>query len=185
MIVLDTNKVFAAMKPIDPARVVRGQYAGYRSTPGVSRRSQTETFVALGVEIDNWRWAGVPFFLRTGKSMAEDRQTISLAFREPPLRMFRLAHGQRTAQRPNELMIEFRDPGSISARFLAKEPGPAMEAARPGSSSTPGPSSAPMYRAVPRGTDSGVMPVFVMPSTCHGTPRMRYQMLLRWRPPTQ
>src|SRR5712692_485007 len=124
---LEKDKVFEAMKPLDPARVVRGQYDGYRSEPGVSRRSHTETFVALEVEVDNWRWAGVPFFLRTGKSMAESRQTIALAFREPPLRMFRLARGQRAAQRPNELMIEFQDPGVISARFLAKQPGPAMD----------------------------------------------------------
>jgi len=124
---VEKNKVFEAMKPLDPARVVRGQYAGYRAEPGVAPRSQTETFVALEVQVDNWRWAGVPFYLRTGKSMAQNRQTISLAFREPPLRMFRLAHGQRAAQRPNELMIEFRDPGSISARFLAKQPGPAMD----------------------------------------------------------
>jgi len=124
---VEKNKVFEAMKPLDPARVVRGQYAGYRAAPGVAPRSQTETFVALEVQVDNWRWAGVPFYLRTGKSMAQNRQTISLAFREPPLRMFRLAHGQRAAQRPNELMIEFRDPGSISARFLAKQPGPAMD----------------------------------------------------------
>jgi glucose-6-phosphate 1-dehydrogenase len=124
---VEKNKVFEAMRPLDPSRVVRGRYEGYLSEPGVSRRSQTETFVALEVEVDNWRWAGVPFFLRTGKSMAENRQSIALAFREPPLRMFTLARGQHAAQRPNELMIEFRDPGSISARFLAKEPGPAMD----------------------------------------------------------
>ena len=123
---VEKNKVFEAMKPLDSSRVVRGQYEGYREEPGVSPRSQTETFVALEVEIDNWRWAGVPFFLRTGKSMAESRQSISLAFREPPLRMFRLARGRRASERPNELMIEFRDPGSISAHFLAKEPGPTM-----------------------------------------------------------
>jgi glucose-6-phosphate 1-dehydrogenase len=124
---VEKNKVFEAMRPLDPSRVVRGRYEGYLSEPGVSRRSQTETFVALQVEVDNWRWAGVPFFLRTGKSMAENRQSIALAFREPPLRMFTLARGQHAAQRPNELMIEFRDPGSISARFLAKQPGPAMD----------------------------------------------------------
>jgi glucose-6-phosphate 1-dehydrogenase len=124
---VEKNKVFEALKPLDPARVVRGQYDGYRAEPGVSPRSPTETFVALEAEIDNWRWAGVPFYLRTGKNMGESRQTVVLAFREPPLRMFRLARGQRASQRPNELLIEFRDPGSISARFLAKEPGPAME----------------------------------------------------------
>jgi glucose-6-phosphate 1-dehydrogenase len=124
---VEKTKVFEAMKPLDPARVVRGQYDGYRREPGVSSRSATETFVALEVEVDNWRWAGVPFFLRTGKCMAESRQTIALGFREPPLRMFRLARGQRAWQRPNELMIEFRDPGSITTRFLAKQPGPAMD----------------------------------------------------------
>jgi glucose-6-phosphate 1-dehydrogenase len=123
----EKNKVFEAMKRLDPARAVRGQYDGYRREPGVAARSQTETFVALEVQVDNWRWAGVPFLLRTGKAMAESRQTIALAFREPPLRMFRLARGQRTSQRPNELMIEFRDPGSISERFLAKAPGPGIE----------------------------------------------------------
>jgi glucose-6-phosphate 1-dehydrogenase len=124
---VEKDKVFEAIKPLDPLHVVRGQYEGYRSEPGVSPRSQTETFVALQVEVDNWRWAGVPFFLRTGKSLGESRQSISLAFREPPLRMFRLAPGERASRRPNELMIEFRDPGSISQRFLAKEPGPAMD----------------------------------------------------------
>jgi glucose-6-phosphate 1-dehydrogenase len=124
---VEKNKVFEAMKPLNPSRVVRGQYQGYRDEPGVATNSQTETFVALEVEVDNWRWAGVPFFLRTGKCMEENRQTIALAFREPPLRMFRLASGQRTSQRPNELLIEFRDPGSISERFLAKQPGPGID----------------------------------------------------------
>jgi glucose-6-phosphate 1-dehydrogenase len=124
---IEKNKVFEAMRSLKPSEVVRGQYEGYRQEPGVAPRSHTETFVALEVEVDNWRWAGVPFLLRTGKCMAESRQTIALAFREPPLRMFRLARGQRSSQRPNELMIEFRDPGSISARFLAKAPGPGIE----------------------------------------------------------
>jgi glucose-6-phosphate 1-dehydrogenase len=124
---VEKNKVFEAMKSPKPSQVVRGQYEGYRSEPGVAKDSKTETFVALEVEVDNWRWAGVPFFLRTGKCMAENRQTIALAFREPPLRMFRLASGQRTAQRPNELLIEFRDPGSIRERFLAKQPGPGID----------------------------------------------------------
>ncbi len=125
----EKNKVFEAMKPLAPDDVVRGQYRGYRSEPGVARRSATETFAAVRVEIDNWRWAGVPFYLRTGKSMAESRQAIVLAFREPPLRMFKLVHGLPHSTRPNELLIDFRDPGSISTRFLAKAPGPAMDLA--------------------------------------------------------
>ena len=120
----ETSKVFDSMKPIDPRRVVRGQYDGYRGEEGVPGDSQTETFVALEVEIDNWRWAGVPFYLRTGKALADGNQVITLAFHEPPLRMFELVGGSPADSRPNELVIDFKDPVSISAFFLAKEPGP-------------------------------------------------------------
>jgi glucose-6-phosphate 1-dehydrogenase len=123
----ETAKVFDSMKPLDPSRVVRGQYSGYREEDGVDPKSQTETFVALEVGIDNWRWAGVPFFLRTGKALAESCQVITLAFHEPPLRMFTLATDSAATSRPNELVIEFQDPGSISANFLAKKPGPDIE----------------------------------------------------------
>jgi glucose-6-phosphate 1-dehydrogenase len=120
----ETSKVFDSMKPLDPDRVVRGQYDGYRTEEGIDPDSETETFVALEVEVDNWRWAGVPFYLRTGKALAESCQVITLAFHEPPLRMFRLAGDAPGDSRPNELVIDFKDPGSISAFFLAKEPGP-------------------------------------------------------------
>ena len=80
----EKNKVFRSMLPIEPTDVVRGQYAGYRDEPGVAPHSETETFVALRCDIDNWRWAGVPFYLRTGKRMAEGARIISIAFREPP-----------------------------------------------------------------------------------------------------
>jgi glucose-6-phosphate 1-dehydrogenase len=123
----ETAKVFDSMKPVDPDRVVRGQYVGYRHEDGVDPQSQTETFVALEVGLDNWRWAGVPFFLRTGKSLAQSCQVITLAFHEPPLRMFTLADETAATSRPNELVIDFKDPGSISAYFLAKKPGPDIE----------------------------------------------------------
>ncbi len=123
----ETAKVFDSMKPLDPARVVRGQYKGYRDEEGVDPKSETETFVALEVGFDNWRWAGVPFFLRTGKALAESSQVITLAFHEPPLRMFTLAGDAAATSRPNELVIDFQDPGSISANFLAKKPGPEIE----------------------------------------------------------
>ncbi|MFD3524210.1 glucose-6-phosphate dehydrogenase [Streptomyces sp. NPDC058653] len=115
-------KVFRAMRPIDPAHVVRGQYEGYREEPGVAPDSATETFVAMRVEVDNRRWAGVPFYLRSGKSLAQRRQVISLSLREPPLRMF---PGDETAG-DDSIVIDFGDPGWIAARFLAKKPGPAM-----------------------------------------------------------
>ncbi|MBV9050072.1 MAG: glucose-6-phosphate dehydrogenase, partial [Solirubrobacterales bacterium] len=65
----EKNKVFRSLLAIQPSQVVRGQYDGYRNEPGVDPQSDTETFVALKCEIDNWRWAGVPFYLRTGKRM--------------------------------------------------------------------------------------------------------------------
>jgi glucose-6-phosphate 1-dehydrogenase len=119
-------KVFDALHPLDLSRVVRGQYDGYRDEPGVAPDSQTETFVALRAEIDNWRWAGVPFYLRSGKSMAQRRQTITLGLKEPTLRMFPNVAQLRSGERFNEIVIDFDDPGWIAVRFLAKQPGPAM-----------------------------------------------------------
>ncbi|GFH37606.1 glucose-6-phosphate dehydrogenase [Streptomyces pacificus] len=120
----EKEKVFQSVRPLDPAHVVRGQYEGYRGEPGVDPRSDTETFVALRVELDNWRWAGVPFYLRSGKSLAEGRHVVTLGFREPALRMFALPSPHR--HRTDELVIDFADPGRIAARLLVKEPGPAM-----------------------------------------------------------
>ncbi len=119
-------KVFEAMRPIDLSRVVRGQYDGYRSEPGVAADSQTETFTAMRVEIDNWRWSGVPFYLRSGKSMAQRRQTVTLGLKEPTLRMFPNVSQLRAGERCNQVVIDFDDPGWIAVRFLAKQPGPAM-----------------------------------------------------------
>jgi glucose-6-phosphate 1-dehydrogenase len=121
----ERQKVFDSLKPIDVDHVVRGQYSGYRSEPGVPTGSETETFVALRAEIENWRWAGVPFYLRTGKSLNESRQVITLGFREPALRMFPF-HARSSSGRLNEINIDFSDPGSISVRFMAKVPGPEM-----------------------------------------------------------
>jgi glucose-6-phosphate 1-dehydrogenase len=112
--------------PLDPRHVLRGQYDGYRAEPGVAPDSQTETFVALRAEIENWRWAGVPFFLRSGKALKASRQVVTIGFREPVLRMFPVDVRSTASARRNELVIDFSDPGSISARFLAKQPGPEM-----------------------------------------------------------
>jgi glucose-6-phosphate 1-dehydrogenase len=119
----ERSKVFDAVKPIDVRHVVRGQYEGYRDEPGVPPDSTTETMAAVRVEIDNWRWAGVPFFLRTGKRLAASRQVITLGFRQPTLRMFRTSKTDGPAGRGNKIVIDFADPGSISTEFLAKEPG--------------------------------------------------------------
>jgi glucose-6-phosphate 1-dehydrogenase len=122
-------KVYDALRPIDVQHVVRGQYEGYRSEPGVSPDSQTETMVAVRAEIDNWRWAGVPFFLRSGKNMGASRQVITIGFQEPPLRVFRLQRPATVHSSRDEVVIDFADPGSITVRFLAKEPGPEMSLA--------------------------------------------------------
>ncbi|MFF7674066.1 glucose-6-phosphate dehydrogenase [Actinacidiphila glaucinigra] len=126
----EKEKVFESLQPVDPAHVVRGQYEGYRSEPGVDPKSDTETFVALRVGIDNWRWAGVPFYLRSGKSLAEARHVVTLGFREPALRMFPLAARGHAGDRSNALVIDFDDPGRITASFLVKDPGPAMRLSR-------------------------------------------------------
>jgi glucose-6-phosphate 1-dehydrogenase len=120
----ETAKVFDAVKPTDPAHVVRGQYAGYRDEPGVAPGSGTETMAAVRAEVDNWRWSGVPFFLRSGKRLAASRQVVTLGFHQPPLRMFPIRDSLNG--RHNEIVIDFADPGSITASFLAKEPGAQM-----------------------------------------------------------
>jgi glucose-6-phosphate 1-dehydrogenase len=122
----ETAKVFHSLKPIHAHDVIRGQYVGYRDEPGVAPDSQTETFVAAKVEIDNWRWAGVPFYLRTGKCMAQGRRVLTITFREPPLRMFE--SDERLG--PNQLVFDFGEGGGISASFLAKVPGPTMKLGR-------------------------------------------------------
>ncbi len=122
----EKNKVFRSLRPLDPAQVIRGQYDGYRSTPGVNPRSETETFVALKAEIDNWRWAGVPFFLRTGKQMAEGARIISIAFREPPKSMFP-ADSEVGMAGPDHLTFDLADSSKLSLSFYGKRPGPGMK----------------------------------------------------------
>src|SRR5262245_22389665 len=122
----ETAKVFDALRPIDTAHVVRGQYAGYRDEPGVAPGSDTETMAAVRAEVDNWRWAGVPFLLRSGKRLGASRQLITLGFRQPPLRMFPIRRDATAGGRCNEIVIDFADPGSITTSFLAKEPGATM-----------------------------------------------------------
>jgi glucose-6-phosphate 1-dehydrogenase len=121
----EKNKVFRSMKPIDPETVVRGQYVGYKDIPGVSPESDTETFVALKAEIDNWRWAGVPFYLRTGKKLAEGQRIISIAFKEPPRSMFPAGSGVG-AKGPDHLTFDLADASKMSLSFYGKRPGPGM-----------------------------------------------------------
>jgi glucose-6-phosphate 1-dehydrogenase len=121
----EKNKVFRSMLPLQPTDVVRGQYIGYRGEPGVHKESDTETFIALRCFIDNWRWAGVPFYLRTGKRLAEGQRIISIAFREPPKSMFPVGSGVG-AQGPDHLTFDLADRSKVSLSFYGKRPGPGM-----------------------------------------------------------
>ena len=122
----EKNKVFRSMLPIQCSDVVRGQYAGYRSEDGVARDSDTETFIALRVGIDNWRWAGVPIYLRTGKKLAEGMRIISIAFKEAPRTMFPAGSGVGS-QGPDHLTFDLADASKVSLSFYGKRPGPGMK----------------------------------------------------------
>jgi glucose-6-phosphate 1-dehydrogenase len=118
-------KVFRSVQPIEPDDLVRGQYEGYRDEDGVAADSDVETFVAARVNVDNWRWAGVPFFLRTGKCMAETARVISIAFREPPKSMF--PHGSGVGEAgPDHLTFDLSETPRLSLSFYGKRPGPGM-----------------------------------------------------------
>jgi glucose-6-phosphate 1-dehydrogenase len=121
----EKNKVFRSMLPIQPGDVVRGQYSGYRNEDGVAPDSDTETFIALKVEIDNWRWAGTPFYLRTGKRMAEGMRIISIAFKEAPKTMFPAGSGVGS-EGPDHLTFDLADSSRVSLSFYGKRPGPGM-----------------------------------------------------------
>ena len=128
-------KVLRAVQPLDSEdvlhRSVRGQYgegssngervSGYRAEPGVSPESRTETFLALKLNIDNWRWAGVPFYLRTGKRLAKRHTEITIQFKRTPFEVFHKAplHTSHT----NTLVIQIQPVEGISLSFGAKIPG--------------------------------------------------------------
>jgi glucose-6-phosphate 1-dehydrogenase len=121
----EKNKVFRSLRPLDSEWVVRGQYEGYTSEPGVSPESSTETFVALRNEIDNWRWSGVKFYLRTGKRMEQGARIISIAFREPPQSMFP-AHSRVGRYGPDHLTFDLDESSRVSLSFYGKKPGMGM-----------------------------------------------------------
>ncbi|HET7507019.1 MAG TPA: glucose-6-phosphate dehydrogenase, partial [Solirubrobacterales bacterium] len=125
---VEREKVFESMPRLRPEDAVRGQYEGYRDEDGVAADSDTETFVAVKAFVDNWRWEGVPFYLRSGKRLAESRHLLTVAFKQPPRRMFPLDCDQIAESFGHDhLTFELGDPGSISASFLAKVPGPRIE----------------------------------------------------------
>ena len=127
--------VFQAIRPIPPQCAVRGQYdAGavlgkpvraYRSEPNVDPASNVETYAALKIGIDNWRWAGVPFYLRTGKSMTRRTTEIAVRFKPAPMALFDSIDCSRMAA--NWLVIQIQPEEGISLQFEVKRPGPLVE----------------------------------------------------------
>ena len=129
-------KILHAMQPLSSedvlTRTVRGQYGegemagqhvpAYRSEPGVPPDSRTETFVAVKLQVDNWRWAGVPFYLRTGKRLASRSTYIVIQFRRAPFVLFRDTEVDKLM--PNQLVLHIQPEEGIALRFAAKTPGP-------------------------------------------------------------
>jgi glucose-6-phosphate 1-dehydrogenase len=125
-------KVFHAMHPLDPRQTVRAQFRagaidgqavpGYRQEPGVAPDSGTETFFAAQVEIDTWRWAGVPFFIRAGKRLPRRTTEVVVVFRDVPLHFFTGTSVEELP--PNRLILRIQPDEGISFSFAAKRPGP-------------------------------------------------------------
>ncbi len=125
-------KVLKAVHPVDPREVVRGQYTGgavddqrvigYRQEKGVARDSDVETYAAMRLHMDSWRWSGVPFIIRTGKRLAARDTRVVVTFREAPLHLFRDSGAHRVDS--NRLVIRIQPDEGISMSFVAKQPGP-------------------------------------------------------------
>jgi glucose-6-phosphate 1-dehydrogenase len=130
-------ELFAAMPAVKPERVVRGQYGAgtvlgkkakaYRNEPNVATDSNVETYVAMQLEIDNWRWAGVPFYVRTGKHMSSRNTEIAICFKQAPYAAFK--DTPVDTLRPNWLVLRIAPDEGISLQFEVKRPGPVVDLA--------------------------------------------------------
>jgi glucose-6-phosphate 1-dehydrogenase len=128
-------KALQAIRPIAAEEVgtytVRGQYTDYRHEPGVTAGSTTDTYVALKLAIDNWRWAGVPFYLRTGKALPQRLTEISIQFKQPPLTLFAHSNdadhtGGKGMMEPNVLVLRIQPNEGIALRVGLKPPGSSL-----------------------------------------------------------
>jgi glucose-6-phosphate 1-dehydrogenase len=128
------SDVFSAMRTIAPGCAVRGQYGpgpdgvpGYRQEKDVAPDSGVETYVAVQVAIDNWRWAGVPFFVRTGKHMSRRVSEIAIRFKPAPYAPFEDTNV--AALPPNWLLLQIQPDEGIALQFEVKRPGPVVDLA--------------------------------------------------------
>jgi glucose-6-phosphate 1-dehydrogenase len=115
-------KVLRAIHPLTAAQVVRGQYRGYREEPGVAADSQVETYAALALAIDSWRWSGVPFYLRAGKRLPVTATEVVVELRPPPANIF----GDMGPEQPNHVRFRLGPDVAIALGAHTKKPGPVM-----------------------------------------------------------
>jgi glucose-6-phosphate 1-dehydrogenase len=118
-------KVFSAMRSLDAAHLVRGQYEGYRDEPGVDPHSEVETYAAVRLEIDSWRWAGVPFYVRAGKAMATSVTEAVVVLREPPALLF--DESGPPGPQPNLIRFRLGKADGVTFTVNAKTPGPSLD----------------------------------------------------------
>jgi len=115
-------KVLRAVRPLNAAKVVRGQYTGYRKEPGVAADSQVETYAAMALAIDSWRWSGVPFYLRAGKRLPVTATEVVVDLRSPPANVF----GDSGPEQPNHVRFRVGPDVAIALGAHTKKPGPVM-----------------------------------------------------------
>jgi glucose-6-phosphate 1-dehydrogenase len=115
-------KVLKAVRPASPAQLVRGQFAGYRRESGVAPDSRVETYAALTLAIDSWRWSGVPFYLRAGKCLPVTATEVVVDLKPPPARVF----GELGPEQPNHLRLRVGPDVAIALGAHSKKPGPVM-----------------------------------------------------------
>ncbi len=120
-------KVLRGMNPVNPAKLVRGQYRGYRDEEDVAADSDVETFAAMEIEIENWRWKGVPFYLRTGKSLKRKATEIGISFRHVPYNVFRGVEPTPTPLGRDALIFRIQPNEGISLALNVKRPGLGLE----------------------------------------------------------
>ena len=131
----EKSKVLSAVHRLDPGDIVRGQYSaghiagramsGYREEADVAPDSGAETFVAMKLRIDNWRWAGVPFYVRTGKRLAQRKTEIAIHFKQAPYALFRETPVEKLT--PNIMVLQIQPSEGVTMQFSAKVPGPTVK----------------------------------------------------------
>ena len=110
---------FKAVRTADPKKYVRGQYKGFREIEDVAPDSETETYAAMELEVDSWRWSGIPFFIRAGKNMPVKASEVNVVFKRPP----RLGIGEGITPEPNQLTIRIEPRPGARIRLFAKKAG--------------------------------------------------------------